>query len=145
MRHALAAALALCAGPAAAQQMIDVATDRTVAEATDALVAAVEGAGARVVARIDHQANAQGAGMELGPLSKVIFGNPAIGTPIMQADPRAGLLLPQMVLIWQDEAGQVRLSYFDPDAAFADLDVPDEALAPARGALAKLTAAAAGE
>ena len=150
MRHAPAAALAatalaLCAGPAAAQQMIDVPTGRTVAEATDALVAAVEGAGARVVARIDHQANAEGAGMELGPLSKVIFGNPEIGTPIMRADPRAGLLLPQMVLIWEDAAGQVRLSYLDPDAAFEDLDVPDEALAPVRGALAELTAAAAGE
>ena len=148
MRHALtSAALAaalLVGAPAAAQQMIDVETSRTVPEATDALVAAIEGAGAQVMARIDHQANAEGAGMELGPLSKVIFGNPAIGTPIMQADPRAGLLLPQMVLIWEDAEGQVRLSYLDPDAAFGDLDVPAEALAPVKGALGKLTAAAAG-
>ncbi len=124
--------------------MIDVETARSVPEAADALVAAIEGAGARVVARIDHQANAAGAGLELGPMTKVIFGNPEIGTPIMQADPRAGILLPQMVLIWEDADGQVRLSFLDPDAAFDGLDVPAEALMPVSGALATLTAAAAG-
>ena len=143
MRLPLALTLALATLPAAAQQMIDVPTAKSVPEAADALVAAVVGAGATVVARVDHQANAAGAGMELGPMTKVIFGNPAIGTPILQADPRAGLLLPQMVLIWEDEAGQVRLSYLDPDAAFADLGVPGEALGPVKGALDKLTAAAA--
>lgn len=147
MRHVIAAAataIALAAPPAAAQEIVEVETDRSVAEAADALVAAVEGAGARVVARVDHQANAAGAGMELRPITKVIFGNPAIGTPIMQADPRAGLLLPQMVLIWEDAEGRVRLGYLEPGAAFADLDVPDEALEPVRGALERLTAAAAG-
>ena len=143
MRFTLALILALAAGPAAAQDMIDVETGKSVPEATDALVAEIEGAGARVMARIDHQANAAGAGMTLGPITKVIFGNPRIGTPIMQADPRAGLLLPQMVLIWEDAEGQVRLSYLDPEAAFAGLEVPDEALDPVRGALEALTSAAA--
>ena len=144
MRHAIALA-ALAGPPAAAQQIIEVETDRSVAEAADALVAAVEAAGARVVARVDHQSNAAGAGMDLRPATKVIFGNPAVGTPIMQADPRAGLLLPQMVLIWEDADGRVRLGYLDPDVAFADLDVPGEALAPVRGALDRLVAAAASE
>ena len=142
MRH-LALALALLATPAAAQEMIDVPTDKTVPEATDALVAAIEGAGAMVVAVVDHQANAEGTGLELPPIRKVIFGNPQVGTPIMQADPRAAILLPQMVIVWEDADGQVQLSYLDPDAAFADLDVPAEALAPVKGALEKLTGAAA--
>ena len=139
------AATVLLAAPAAAQTLIDVETDRTVPEAVAALTEAIEGAGARVVATIDHQANAASVDAELRPLTKVIFGNPALGTPIMQADPRAGVLLPQMVIVWEDEGGQVRLSYLDPAEAMADLDVPPELLEPVAGALARLTGAAAGQ
>ncbi|PRY94805.1 uncharacterized protein (DUF302 family) [Hasllibacter halocynthiae] len=143
MRPAILA-LSLLAAPAAAQTMIDVETDRSVPEAVAALTDAVEGAGARVVATVDHQANAATVDAELRPLTKVIFGNPALGTPIMQADPRAGILLPQMVLVWEDADGQVRLSYLDPAEAMGGLDVPPELLEPVAGALRNLTAAAAG-
>jgi uncharacterized protein (DUF302 family) len=43
----------------------------------------------------------------------VIFGNPAVGTAVMAADPRAGLDLPLGVLIREAEAG-TELLYLDP-------------------------------
>ena len=49
------------------------------------------------------------------PTKLLIFGNPRGGTPIMIAAPEAALDLPLKVLVWQDAAGSVRLSYNDPE------------------------------
>jgi uncharacterized protein (DUF302 family) len=43
----------------------------------------------------------------------LIFGNVAVGTPLMQADPRAGIELPLRMLIWQDPDG-THVGYLDP-------------------------------
>jgi len=43
-----------------------------------------------------------------------MFGNPNLGTPLMQNSPVTGLDLPQKILIWQDDQGQVKVSYNDP-------------------------------
>jgi uncharacterized protein (DUF302 family) len=43
-----------------------------------------------------------------------IFGNPAAGTPLMQADQSSGIDLPLKILLWQDANGIVNLSYNDP-------------------------------
>ena len=84
--------------------------------------------------------------MKLGASELLIFGNPALGTPVMQADPLAGLYLPLKVLAYEDADGAVWLAYEAPAETFDDLAVPKdaEALAKMAGALGKLTAAAAG-
>ncbi len=113
----------------------------------DALVAAVEGAGATVFARIDHAAGAEGAGMTLAPSQVLIFGNPALGTPAMQDNPMAGLFLPLKVLVYEDAQGQVWLAYEDPEETLDDLaGVDDDAayIGQMRMALLRLTEAAAG-
>jgi uncharacterized protein (DUF302 family) len=43
----------------------------------------------------------------------VIFGNPAAGTPVMDAAPLAALDLPLKVLVW-DDAGQTKVTYYAP-------------------------------
>ena len=94
--------LASCRQPADAVAMPAWADDITRVQAIrqmlpatmDALEAAVTGAGATVFARVDHAAGAEGIGMALTPAQLLIFGNPALGTPAMQADPLAGLYLP---------------------------------------------------
>lgn len=63
---------------------------------------------------IDHAANAQSAGLELRPTRVVIFGNPKLGTPLMQAEQTVGIDLPQKMLIFEDEAGDVFVAYNDP-------------------------------
>ncbi len=44
----------------------------------------------------------------------LVFGNPNVGTPLMQTDPRIGIDLPLKFLVWKDKAGQVNITYNDP-------------------------------
>ena len=70
--------------------------------------------GLNTFATIDHAQNAKGAGLELRPTRVVIFGNPNLGTPLMQCDQSLAVDLPQKLLIWQDETDQVNIAYNDP-------------------------------
>jgi uncharacterized protein (DUF302 family) len=53
-------------------------------------------------------------GKDLRPTELVIFGNPRIGTVLMQCSQSVAIDLPQKALIWKDESGQVWLSYNNP-------------------------------
>ncbi len=114
-----------------------------VAVTTDKLVAAVEGAGATLFARVDHAAGATSIGAELAPMTMVMFGNPKLGTPILQSAPRAGLDLPIRVLIWDDN-GTTKIGYLDPADPKARYEVSDadKSFEMMAGALGKLTDAA---
>ena len=80
----------------------------------DKLESALKEKGMTVFARIDHAKNAEGVGEKLRPTELLIFGNPKIGTPLMQCSQSVAIDLPQKALIWEDETGQVWLSYNDP-------------------------------
>lgn len=67
--------------------------------------------GFKVFARIDHAAGAKSVNQELRPTELLIFGNPAGGTPLIQANQAMGLTLPLKVLAWQDESGKVWIGY----------------------------------
>lgn len=54
-----------------------------------------------VFSNIDHQSGAEKAGMKLGPSTLIIFGNPKIGTQLMQKDARFGLELPMKLHIYE--------------------------------------------
>ena len=81
---------------------------------TDRLVAILEEKGMTVFARVDHAAGAAKAGATLPPTQLVVFGNPKVGTPLMQCDRSVAIDLPQKALIWEED-GEVWLSYNDPD------------------------------
>lgn len=131
---------------AMADDIIKVPTDKSVAEALDALEAAVGNAGATVFARIDHAAGAEKIGTPIPANQVLVFGNPKLGTPAMQIDPRAGLFLPLKVQAYEDADGQVWLAYEDPKETMDELDDVENSpiIEKMRGALGKLTAAAAG-
>ena len=95
--------------------LVTVACSGTVSETVDRFSEAVEAAGLLVFARIDHAANAAEAGFELRPTELLIFGNPRGGTPLMQDRQTAGIDLPVKALAWQDEHGQVWLTYNDAE------------------------------
>lgn len=44
----------------------------------------------------------------------LVFGNPLVGTPLMQSDQRIGIDLPQKFLIWEDRGGGVFITWNDP-------------------------------
>jgi uncharacterized protein (DUF302 family) len=65
----------------------------------------------QVFADIDHAAGAERVGLWLRPTRVLIFGNPQAGTPLMQSQQTIGLDLPLRVLVWEDAAGKVWLTY----------------------------------
>ena len=140
----VAAAALLAASAAAAQDHARVAAEGSVAEVADRLVAAARQAGATVFARVDHGAGAAAVGSPIPDAELVVFGNPALGTPAIAADPRAGLVLPLRVLVHAEADGTV-LTYERVETMFEGLDIPADAAFRARmaGALERLTAAAA--
>jgi uncharacterized protein (DUF302 family) len=76
--------------------------------------AALAAKGVTIFAKIDHAAGAVAAGMTLRPTTLIIFGNARAGTPLMQACQRMGIDLPLKALVWEDDDGQVWLTYNDP-------------------------------
>ena len=80
----------------------------------DRLEKILEEKGMKVFIRIDYAEGAKKAGMALRPTETIVFGNPKIGTPLMQCDQEVAIDLPQKALILQDEQGEVWLSYNDP-------------------------------
>lgn len=151
MRYLIAAvALGASVMPALAGEddLVKTRSPHDVATTMDRLEAAVTGAGATVVARVDHAGAAQGADMELAPIEVLVFGNPAIGTPAMQDNPLAGLFLPLRVLAYQDADGQTWLAYQDPEEMLAEMDgISEDAsyIEAMAGALRNLTTQAAAE
>lgn len=120
MTPALAQQKAAAAKPAPAPRveagLIQVPSTLSVKETIDRLAQAVEAKGAKVVARVDHAAGAKATGVDMKPTELLIFGNPKLGTPMMQGNVRAGLDLPLKMLAYEDAAGKVWLVYVAPNA-----------------------------
>ncbi len=137
----------LAASPAfASDDILRVAAEGDVSAVMDRLETAVTGAGATVFARVDHGQGAASVEMELADAELLIFGNPRLGTPAMQADIHAGIFLPLRVLVYADAEGQTWLAYEAPREMLGDLAIPADApfLGVMEGALQNLTGAAAG-
>jgi uncharacterized protein (DUF302 family) len=94
--------------------LIQVESNRSVAATVARITAAVRTGPASIVATIDHAQAAARAGLELRPTTVVLIGNPAAGTPLMQAEQQAGIDLPQKILVYEDAAGDVHVAYNDP-------------------------------
>jgi len=70
--------------------------------------------GVKLFALIDHSGEAEKAGLQMPPTKLLIFGNPKAGTPLMIACPSIAIDLPLKVLVSQDAAGKVWISYNAP-------------------------------
>jgi uncharacterized protein (DUF302 family) len=82
----------------------------------DLLTAAIEQAGMRVFARIDHAQNAREVGLNMPETLVLIYGKAAGGTPIMLAAPLCALDLPLRLLVRVDTDGRTLVA-FHPIAA----------------------------
>jgi len=118
------------------EELITRTSPYSVAETMDRLEAAVKAKGATVFARVDHAAGAQKIGMTLAPEQVLIFGNPKLGTPLMQSDPRIGLDLPVKVLVWEKD-GTTKITFLDPSklGAWYGIDADHPSLVKMRGVL----------
>ena len=80
-----------------------------------------------VFATFDHADNAAKAGMQLRPTKVLVFGNPKVGTKLMQSSQAVALDLPLRLSIWEDERNRVWVSYHAMDRLAAGHDVKDAA------------------
>jgi uncharacterized protein (DUF302 family) len=87
----------------------------SVAETVDRLEAVLRSRKFTVFAKIDHAQEASKVGLTMPPTQLLIFGNPRGGTPLMLAAPMIAIDLPLKVLVWQDSAGKVSVSYNTAD------------------------------
>ncbi|MEO0341609.1 MAG: DUF302 domain-containing protein, partial [Bacteroidota bacterium] len=71
----------------------------------------------------------------------ILFGNPRLGTPLMQNQRSIGLDLPQKILVAQTVTGEVVVSYNDPTylADRHQVSGVEEVLGKISGALDKIT------
>jgi uncharacterized protein (DUF302 family) len=74
--------------------------------------------GMKVFAVIDQSAEAREVGLQLRETTLVIFGNPAAGTPVMDAAPLVALDLPLKILVWAD-GSRTNVTYYSPAAIAA--------------------------
>ncbi len=95
--------------------LISMKSAHSVKVTADRLEKALLTKGMTVFIRIDHAEGAHKVGKKLRPTELIIFGNPKVGTPLMQCSQRVAIDLPQKALIWEDEDKQVWLSYNDPE------------------------------
>jgi uncharacterized protein (DUF302 family) len=74
-----------------------------------AITQKLESAGVTVFAVIDQQAFAREVGMQMIPLTEILFGNPRAGTPLMQTDPLAAFDLPLKAVVMQRDGQPVEV------------------------------------
>lgn len=96
--------------------------DETMTRVEEALAAK----GVKLFALIDHSGEAERAGLQMRPTKVLIFGNPKAGTPWMVAAPSIAIDLPMKILIAEDAAGRVWISYNDPAYIQGRHHLPDE-------------------
>lgn len=99
----------------AADGLVAVKSSHDVKATADKLESVLKEKGMTVMARVNHQQGAEKAAMELRPTEVVIFGNPKVGTPLMQCAQSVAIDLPQKALIWEDANGEVWLGYNNPE------------------------------
>jgi len=129
--------------PNASRGIVDVPSRHSVDETVAKLKAILQAKGVALFALIDHSGEAEKAGMKMPPTKLVIFGNPKAGTPLMLAAPSAAIDLPLKILIWQDHAGKVWVSYNSPSYLRERHGLPEEMVKNIAVVEALATAAAA--
>ncbi len=128
------------------EQYIQKKSSYSVSETIDRLENALKSKSITVFARVDHAAGAASVGEQLADSQLLIFGNPKLGTPLMQEQPLMGLDLPMKALAWKDAKGQVWLSYLKPSVLQKRHELKNSAvIEKMTGALDGLTSKAAGK
>jgi len=67
--------------------------------------------GLTIFSVVNHQKNAAGIDMKMNESMLIIFGNPKMGTMLMQDDMSMGLDLPLKILVYMDEKGHTQMAY----------------------------------
>jgi len=94
--------------------VITIESNQSVDETVSSLRMALVDAGFAIPLEIEFGADAAGKKKSLRPTTLLVFGNPNVGTQLMQNRQEIGLDLPQKFLVFEDRKGQVHIAYNDP-------------------------------
>lgn len=124
--------------------MISKKSHHSVKVTLDRLEAVLKKKGIGVALRWSHNEKGESVGIPLRPTELLMFGNPKLGTHMFTSNQTAGIDLPLKALAWEDESGQVWLTYNDPAYVAKRHHIKDRAdvLKKMSGALDKLSTVA---
>jgi|SRR5690606_6443251 len=91
--------------------LINKTSNFSVAETVQRLIKRIEEEKWHVFASIDHSKQARDKDLELRPTQVILFGNPQLGTLLMQDQQSTAIDLPVKALVWEDAEGNVKLTY----------------------------------
>ena len=138
-----AALLMLSHAALASEGLVSVQSPYSVKETADRFESIAKNKGLSLFARVNHSENASGVGLTLRPTETIIFGNPKVGTPLMQCAQNLAIDLPQKILVSQDANDKVWLSYNNPSYLKARHEMVgcDELIVKISGVLSSLSKA----
>lgn len=108
----------------AADGMINVKSPFSVEQTVHRLEQVLADRGMTLFKRVRHSEAGAEVGVDMRKTQLVIFGNPKVGTPLMQCQQTVAIDLPQKALVWEDGNGHVWLSYNDPAYLVKRHDIP---------------------
>jgi uncharacterized protein (DUF302 family) len=103
-------------------------SNHSVDETVDKLKAILQSKGVTLFALVDHSGEAERVGLKMPPTKLLIFGSPKAGTPLMLAAPSIAIDLPLKLLVSQDTAGKVWISWNTPAYLQQRHGLPDDLL-----------------
>ena len=108
--------------------IVQIPSKHSVADTVAKLEAILAAKNVKLFAVVDHSGEAEKAGMKMPNTKLLIFGNPKAGTPLMLKSPTVALDLPLKILVSEDPAGKVWISYNATDYLQKRHNLPAELL-----------------
>lgn len=93
------------------EKLITLPGNKSFKETVERVISLIRSKEFTIFSHIDHTEEARLQELNLRPTNLIIFGNPKIGTLLMQDQQTCGIDLPVKILVWEDESEKVWLSY----------------------------------
>lgn len=122
--------------------IIQISSRHSVDETVERLKNILQAKAVMLFAVVDHSGEAAKVGLQMPNTKLLIFGNPRAGTPVMLAAPSTAIDLPLKILIAEDTAGKVSISYNSIEFLAQRHEVPDDLMKNLRAIDAIATAVA---
>jgi uncharacterized protein (DUF302 family) len=94
--------------------IVRIASQHSVDNTVSKVEAILQAKNVKLFTVVDHSGEAEKAGLKMPNTKLLIFGNPKGGTPLMLASPSVALDFPLKILVAEDTAGKVWISYNSP-------------------------------
>ena len=65
----------------------------------------------KILLELDHSKNAASVDLNLNATKIIMFGNPNLGTPLMQASQTTSIDLPQKIIVYAGDDRQTKIAY----------------------------------